>query len=435
MKSFKMGVRNTLNNWRHSLGSMLSVAIGFAALTLFNGYISVVQDMYEDNYRQRSMFGDVMIEKSRNGKAIDFEDSRINEKEQQFIENFITENRSLVDQHARFLIVSGFANNGKSSAIYWGFGYDLEKGRQLRDPTWPWNSKAGKPLDLQSEDAVMLGEDIGDTFGCVPERNERLLTKVGGYTAVERPFRCERPNLQLTVTTDSGQVNAMAVTIGALGGVGLRGIDSWYLMMSLPKAQALHDTRDISHIRLRLKDKKMFGTFVERFNSAASSAQLELRAFDWREHILARVYKRTMSLFLIFRDLVSAVILTISGMSVLNAMVKSVNERQREIGTLRSLGFRGSRIISIFTTEGVVIGLFGSAVGGALSVVASLFLNRVEFIYYAGFLSDPVPFVIGLVPRLYLYSLFILCSIAAIASFFAARRAVKISIPALLSST
>jgi len=82
-----------------------------------------------------------------------------------------------------------------------------------------------------------------------------------------------------------------------------------------------------------------------------------------------------------------------------------------------------------------VIGLFGSAVGGALSVVASLFLNRVEFIYYAGFLSDPVPFVIGLVPRLYLYSLFILCSIAAIASFFAARRAVKISIPALLSST
>jgi len=93
MKSFKMGVRNTLNNWRHSLGSMLSVAIGFAALTLFNGYISVVQDMYEDNYRQRSMFGDVMIEKSRNGKAIDFEDSRINEKEQQFIENFITENR------------------------------------------------------------------------------------------------------------------------------------------------------------------------------------------------------------------------------------------------------------------------------------------------------------------------------------------------------
>jgi putative ABC transport system permease protein len=281
----------------------------------------------------------------------------------------------------------------------------------------------------------MLGEDIGDTFGCVPERKERLLTKVGGYAPMERPFRCERPNLQLTVTTDAGQVNAMGVTIGALGGVGLRGIDSWYMMMSLPKAQQLHDTREISHLRLRLKDSKMFPTFVERFNSAAREAGLELRAFDWRDHILARVYKRTMSLFLVFRDLVSAVILTISGMSVLNAMVKSVNERQREIGTLRSLGFRGSRIISIFTTEGLVIGVLGSAVGGGISIIASLILNQVEFIYFAGFLSDPVPFVIGVVPRLYLYSLLILCTIAAVASFFAARRAVKITIPALLSST
>jgi putative ABC transport system permease protein len=435
MSFLKMGVRNTLNNWRHSLGSILSVAIGFAALTLFNGYISVVQDMYEDNYRQRSMFGDVMIEKSKNGKPIDFEDSRIDENEQAFIEKFITDNAALVDQYARFLIVSGLANNGKSSSIYWGFGYDLEKGRALREPTWPWNSKAGKPLDLQSEDTVMLGEDIGDTFGCVPERKERLLTKVGGYAPMERPFRCERPNLQLTVTTDAGQVNAMGVTIGALGGVGLRGIDSWYMMMSLPKAQQLHDTREISHLRLRLKDSKMFPTFVERFNSAAREAGLELRAFDWRDHILARVYKRTMSLFLVFRDLVSAVILTISGMSVLNAMVKSVNERQREIGTLRSLGFRGSRIISIFTTEGLVIGVLGSAVGGGISIIASLILNQVEFIYFAGFLSDPVPFVIGVVPRLYLYSLLILCTIAAVASFFAARRAVKITIPALLSST
>lgn len=435
MSFLKMGVRNTLSNWRHSLGSLLSVAIGFSALTLFNGYIEVVRNMYEDNYRQRSMFGDVMIEKSKNGQPIDFEDSRIDTNEQEFIQGFLKKQENWVDQHARFLIISGLANNGKSSSIYWGFGYDLEAGRSLREPTWPWNSKAGKPLDQQSDDAVMLGQDIGDTFGCVPEKKERLLTKVGGYSEIDRPFTCERPNLQLTVTTDAGQVNAMSVKIGALGGVGLRGIDSWYLMMSLNKAQELYDTRDISHIRLRLKDPALFSQFVEKFNAEARAANLELRAFDWRDHVLARVYKRTMSLFLVFRNLVSAVILTISGMSILNAMIKSVNERHREIGTLRSLGFRGSRIISIFTTEGAVIGILGSIIGAILSTTTALILNRLEFIYYAGFLSDPVPFLIGIVPRLYLVSLLILLSIAVVASIFASRRAAKLNIPQLLTST
>jgi ABC-type lipoprotein release transport system permease subunit len=434
MSSLKMGIRNTLSNWRHSLGAILSVAIGFSALTLFNGYISVVQDMYEDNYRQRSMFGDVMIEKSENGKEIDFEESRINPAEQIFIANFFNENKDFLDEYVRFLIISGLANNGKTSSIFWGFGYDFEKGRKLREPTWVWNSKAGRPLDQQTFDTVMLGQDISDTFGCVVEKKERLLTKVGGYEPVDRPFKCERDKLQLSVTTESGQINAMNVKVGALGGVGLRGIDSWYLMMSLDRAQQLFDTQDISHMRVRLKDAKMFDAFVQRFNRAAREKNIELRAFDWRDHVIARVYKRTMGLFLMFRNLVTAVILTISGMSVLNAMVKSVNERRREIGTLRSLGFKQNRITRIFSTEGVVIGVIGSSLGSVFCIISSLILNKFEFIYFAGFLSDPVPFVIGLVPNLYLLSLVILCAIAATTAFFASYRAVKSSIPTLLTS-
>jgi putative ABC transport system permease protein len=434
MSSLKIGIRNTLKNWRHSLGAILSVAIGFSALTLFNGYISVVQDMYEDNYRQRSMFGDVMIEKSQDGGEIDFEESKISLSEQKFIADFFKEKQDQIDESARFLIVSGLANNGKTSSIFWGFAYDIEQGRRLREPTWTWNTKAGKPLDLQPAGALMLGDKIGETFGCLPEVKERLLTKVGGYSSIERPFRCERSQLQLSVTTEAGQINALTMKIGALGGVGLRGIDSWYLMMPLDKAQELFDTSNISHVRARLKDQNFFKQFVEDFNRSAKSNNLELRAFDWREHVLARVYKRTISLFLVFRNLVSGVILTISGMSVLNAMVKSVNERKREIGTLRSLGFLRRDIGRIFTTEGFLIGLLGCLLGSFCSVIMSLVINKIEFVYFAGFLSDPVPFLIGMVPQLYLLSLCILCALSTSTSLLAARRAVKDDIPQLLTA-
>ncbi|MEY2988728.1 MAG: hypothetical protein RJB13_2249 [Pseudomonadota bacterium] len=435
MSFLKMGVKNTLSNWRHSIGAVLSVAIGYASLTMFNGYISVIQDMYEDNYRQRSMFGDVFIEKTTHGSRIDFEESKISPSEQAFIDNFFNNNISLIDTYSKFLIISGLANNGRTSSIFWGFAYDFESGKKLREPSWLWNSKAGRPLDQLTDDSVMLGQDIGDAFGCKPEKEERLLTKVGGYSALDRPFSCDKKSLQLSVTTDSGQVNAMKFNVGALGGVGLRGIDSWYLMMSLNKAQQLFDTDNISHIRLRLKNKGQFDRFVKEFNSEAKQNNLELEAFDWREHVLARVYKRTMSLFLTFRNFVSAVILTISGMSVLNSIVKSVTERRREIGTLRSLGFRRSAIKRIFAIEGLIVGLVGSAVGAVFSHILSLFINQFEFIYYAGFLSDPVPFVIGNVLNLYLISLGISCIISVLASYVASKRAAMSEIPQLLAAT
>ena len=433
MQTIKMGLRNILRNWRHSTGSILSVAIGFSALTLFNGYIEVVGELYEDNYRYRSMFGDVFIEKTKNGQPVDFEDSRIVPEEQKFLNAFF-EQSGMVEAHVPMLIVSGLANNGKTSSIFWGFAYEVDKGLKMRMPSWPWNVRAGKPLDTLSPEHVLLGQNIGETFGCAAESEERILTQIGGYEPRERPLKCDREKVQLSVTTMAGQVNATNVKIGALGGVGLRGIDSWYLMMDLKRAQQLFDTQDISHIRLRLKDPSLFPAFTSSLKKSAQQAGLEIRAFDWREHILARVYKRTMSLFETFRNLVSLVILTISGMSVLNAMVKSVNERRREIGTLRSLGFFRKDIRIIFTTEGLLIGLAGSLIGSVFSILFSLAVNKIKFIYYAGFLTDPVPFLIGLDPLIYLVSLLILCSVAGLAAFLASNRSVKQPIPQLLTS-
>jgi putative ABC transport system permease protein len=142
-----------------------------------------------------------------------------------------------------------------------------------------------------------------------------------------------------------------------------------------------------------------------------------------------------MSLFTTFRNLVSLVILTISGMSVLNSMVKNINERRREIGTLRSLGFVRSDVRTMFTAEGLVVGLVGSAVGAIFSILFSLLMNDLKLIYYAGFLSDPVAFLIGIVPMLYLLSLVVLCGIASVTAFVAASRTVKTPIPQLLSAS
>jgi ABC-type antimicrobial peptide transport system permease subunit len=89
----------------------------------------------------------------------------------------------------------------------------------------------------------------------------------------------------------------------------------------------------------------------------------------------------------------------------------------------------------MFTAEGLVVGLVGSAVGAIFSILFSLLMNDLKLIYYAGFLSDPVAFLIGIVTMLYLLSLVVLCGIASVTAFVAASRTVKTPIPQLLSAS
>lgn len=68
---------------------------------------------------------------------------------------------------------------------------------------------------------------------------------------------------------------------------------------------------------------------------------------------------------------VSAIILTIACFMMALFMLTAVNERIKEIGILRSMGYSKLNIFSIFTFESVIIGIVSSAVGFVLGVYAS----------------------------------------------------------------
>jgi putative ABC transport system permease protein len=61
--------------------------------------------------------------------------------------------------------------------------------------------------------------------------------------------------------------------------------------------------------------------------------------------------------------------------SVMNVMMMAVYERIREIGTISAIGTPPRRILSLFLTEGLLLGLGGAALGTAISLAAIYFLN------------------------------------------------------------
>jgi cell division protein FtsX len=69
----------------------------------------------------------------------------------------------------------------------------------------------------------------------------------------------------------------------------------------------------------------------------------------------------------------------VCGVGITNAMLMSVTERFREIGTMKCLGALDSFIVKLFLLESTMQGLAGTLVGIALGVVVMLVMSLVSF--------------------------------------------------------
>jgi putative ABC transport system permease protein len=68
---------------------------------------------------------------------------------------------------------------------------------------------------------------------------------------------------------------------------------------------------------------------------------------------------------------ISIIVLLIGGLIVFTNMMASVNERKREIGIFRAIGFRKSHIIRIIFLEALIIGLMAGVIGYLLGLGVS----------------------------------------------------------------
>ena len=72
----------------------------------------------------------------------------------------------------------------------------------------------------------------------------------------------------------------------------------------------------------------------------------------------------------------SAIAIIIGSVGILNTMIMSVSERTREIGILRAIGWRQSRIVRMILTESVLLSLSGGIVGSLGAAVVMPILGR-----------------------------------------------------------
>lgn len=111
----------------------------------------------------------------------------------------------------------------------------------------------------------------------------------------------------------------------------------------------------------------------------------------------------------------SLIAVVIGCVGVLNTMMMSVFERTHEIGVLRAVGWRKSRIVRMIMLEALVVSIIGAAIGvlAAISLSRLLTLNATFRAVFDGYIA----------PTTIAQGVLIACIVAAIGSIYPAYRA------------
>lgn len=431
---FRIAWRNVRKHWRHSLGAILSIVVGFIAIGLFEGYLRDLEDLQREWYVHRGMTGHVIVQRQGASGSEGRQDPwlyTLDPDAQRAVDEFLGARGTEVATRMRVLQLGGLASTGQAGVVFVGWGLDVAEGRALRGD-WAWNVSAGLPLHRADENSVILGTGLGALLGCTGPPPETAIGRNGKPTGERRPMDCGQTRLQLSSTTQHGQLNVIDPTIVGLFDAGMKDVDNKFVHLPLALAQRLADTEAVSMYVVLLREPHSTRQFAAKLEAHARSQGISIDAIPWDEHAIAEMYRRSTSILSIYRNLVVLIVVAIAGMSVLTTMLKAVNARVREIGTLRSIGFRRRHVVALFTLEAALLATVSSGVGLVATWALVQAVNAAGLSYNGGVAATPIPLTVSLVPAACIFALLFLSGVAMLAAVLPARRAARLPIPEAL---
>ena len=193
----------------------------------------------------------------------------------------------------------------------------------------------------------------------------------------------------LVATNRDGSVNGRTFTVrGIMEAVsGPSGRDA-YIRVEDARSLLRMTQPEVSEIAIRLKDPAQIEQVRERLSQELSAlvgqgskppdaAKKAGGAGGLEVHTWAALspFSNIANMIDLLTLFIKIMLVSIVLISILNVMVMAVYERIREIGTIAAIGTPPRRILSLFLTEGLLLGVGGAALGTALSLAAIYALN------------------------------------------------------------
>jgi len=199
------------------------------------------------------------------------------------------------------------------------------------------------------------------------------------------------------------------------------GFDSEFWGDSKQLLNAFNRGNTVSTVTLKLDDKNNFEKFKIAFDSDKRLKQfepkIEKKFFEEQSELMANFIK----ILGIFITIIFSLGATIGAMITMYAAVAN---RTREIGTLRSLGFKRRSILVVFLFESVLISLVGGIIG--IFFASGLQFFTISTLNFASF--SELSFSFAITPDIIIGSLIFACVMGIFGGFFPSIRAARMNI-------
>ncbi|HEX5126256.1 MAG TPA: FtsX-like permease family protein [Rhodocyclaceae bacterium] len=397
MIAITLALRNLWKNRRRSLATLLAIAVGFAAINLFAGYIHNVYFGLRTSAIHGEGLGHLTV-----AKRGFFERGSLKPERYVFSPDELKRLDTLLRQQHGVQVISprlsasGLVSNGKLSTIFIAEGESPDAANRIR-PRVTAHLSADKP------DAGLLSQGLADILGATPGSNLVTFT-----------------------STLAGQTNALDLEMLSAWNTGTAATNDKSLRLPLAYVQRLLDTEGASRVVVLFDDATDANAARAALAPKLAAAGFDVDIRTWTD--LSNFYRQVKSMFdLIFLFLFSIVFIVVL-MSIVNTLSMSVMERVREIGTLRALGMRRRGIVSIFAAEGAALGAMGCLLGVLATVVIGNGVNFAHITYTPPSSSNPVLLSVAVLPATLIGTLLLLSIVSMIAACWPARRAAHIEI-------
>ena len=407
----KLALRNILRNKRRSLVTLLAIGVGFAAITLFHGYVSHTYWGLRESAVQGEGLGHLTIYKAGwldKGK-LDPERYMFSREEIGKVTKLVEEERDVVLATPQ-IQVNGLISNGIVSTIFIAQGVIPRDDRTIRGTWEAFRPINGEALSDKKSFGVEVTQDLAKYLNLSPGKDAVVMT-----------------------STLSGQMNAMDMQVSGVYDSGSDATNDKYLRFTFDFAQSLYDTKAAEKIVVLLDDWQKTESMRTLLSTKLAAAGIPCEIKTWNE--LSLFYSKVRGMFGMIFLFIFCIVLVIVIMSTVNTMGMAVLERTREIGTLRALGLKKRGVSLLFALEGGLLGLIGSLIGTALHVVVWAVVRRFPPTYTPPGLSTPVPLTIDLVPQAVATLVVCLILLSLIAAIIPARHAAKQNVVTALGHT
>jgi putative ABC transport system permease protein len=455
VKTFSLALRNLLRNRRRSLTTIFAMVIGAVTILIFGGYSRDITYGLQTGFVIRG--GHLQIQRkdfflygSGNPAAYGIRDY-------QRVIDVVARDPVLAPMLAVVtptLSLGGIAGNfdaGVSRTVV-GSGVVVDDRNRMRQ--WnDWGLRINlKPSALTGtkDDAVVIGRGVARVLELCgplavadcpphakvePEGGASAPADITALAALEtRPVvPRDEARIELLAANVHGAPNVASLHAVKAEAQGIKELDDMFIGMHLAQAQRLlygTEKAQANAVVLQLVHTSQIpaakARLAELLSTTLKGEPLEVQDFE----TLNPFYGQALAMFGAIFGFISVLIGAIVLFTVGNTMSMAVMERTTEIGTLRAMGLRRAGIRRLFVCEGLLLGLFGAAIGMLISLVIAFAINHSNLTWLPPGQVDPVPLTVRVWGEsgLIFGTTVGLAAIAVVSAWWPARRAARMLI-------